>query len=76
MQCELAAGLASFLSEREEDETVLSILCNAMALLRLCRVNTALTIQFFSHLFHFINMLAFNKIVSSPSHPLVGIVYL
>ena len=45
---------------------VLQVLTNAMALLRRCRVNAALTIQLFSQLFHFVNMWLFNKIVTEP----------
>nr|CAD7265746.1 unnamed protein product [Timema shepardi] len=40
-----------------------------MALLRRCRVNAALTIQLFSQLFHFVNMWAFNKVVTFPTSP-------
>lgn len=32
-------------------------------------MNAALTIQLFSQLFHFINMWAFNKVVTSPTSP-------
>jgi afadin len=42
---------------------VLAVLAGAMALLRRCRVNAALTIQLFSQLFHFVNMWAFNRMV-------------
>ncbi|KAG9336263.1 hypothetical protein JZ751_002610 [Albula glossodonta] len=45
-------------------EDVLHTLTGAMALLRRCRVNAALTIQLFSQLFHFINMWLFNKLVT------------
>lgn len=45
---------------------VLAVLASAMALLRRCRVNAALTIQLFSQLFHFINMWLFNKLVCDP----------
>ena len=38
-----------------------------MSLLRRCRVNAALTIQLFSQLFHFVNVWAFNCVVTSPS---------
>ena len=41
------------------------ILSSAMALLRKCRVNAALTIQLFSQLFHFVNMWTFNQIVTN-----------
>ena len=39
-----------------------------MTLLRVCRVNAALTIQLFSQLFHFIGAGLFNRLVSSPRH--------
>lgn len=42
----------------------LQALAAAMVLLRRCRVNAALTIQLFSHLFHYINAVCFNKLVS------------
>lgn len=45
---------------------VLSTLSTAMALLRCCRVNAALTIQLFSHAFHYINAWLFNKLVREP----------
>lgn len=62
--------MTHFLSERDDSpNTVLQVLTNAMGLLRRCRVNAALTIQLFSQLFHFVNMMAFNKIVTSPSQP-------
>lgn len=67
-QGELTSALTHFLSERDDSpNTVLQVLSSAMALLRRCRVNAALTIQLFSQLFHFVNMMAFNKIVTSPS---------
>lgn len=43
------------------------MLTNTMSLLRRCRVNAALTIQLFSQLFHFVNVWAFNCVVTSPS---------
>lgn len=46
---------------------VLGVLAGAMALLRRCRVNAALTIQLFSQLFHFVNVWAFNRIVAPNS---------
>lgn len=46
---------------------VLGVLASAMALLRRCRVNAALTIQLFSQLFHFVNVWAFNRIVAPNS---------
>ncbi|XP_069688876.1 afadin isoform X3 [Periplaneta americana] len=75
LQGDLAAAMPHFMSERDdnpEDEntaTVLQVLTSAMALLRRCRVNAALTIQLFSQLFHFMNMWAFNKVVTSPTSP-------
>nr|XP_032511319.1 uncharacterized protein LOC116765828 isoform X2 [Danaus plexippus plexippus] len=42
----------------------LQALAAAMVLLRRCRVNAALTIQLFSHLFHYINAVCFNKLVT------------
>ena len=45
---------------------VLHTLKSAMALLRRCRVNPALTIQLFSQVFHFINMWLFNRVVLEP----------
>lgn len=47
---------------------VLGVLASAMALLRRCRVNAALTIQLFSQLFHFVNVWAFNRIVAPNSN--------
>lgn len=71
-QMELQNALPSFLEDRDDvdDESVtvctvktLSVLSNAMTLLRRCRVNAALTIQLFSQLFHYINMWLFNEVV-------------
>ena len=45
---------------------ILALLSSIMTLLRKCRVNAALTIQFFSHLFHYINTWLFNRIVCWP----------
>ncbi|KAG8268643.1 adherens junction organization [Homalodisca vitripennis] len=76
LQGELAAVMPNFLSEREdlshdpEDSStasVLGVLASAMALLRRCRVNAALTIQLFSQLFHFVNVWSFNRIVAPNS---------
>ena len=53
---------------RVSDQTFgfsVQILSSAMALLRKCRVNAALTIQLFSQLFHFVNMWTFNQIVTN-----------
>ncbi|XP_022118959.2 afadin isoform X3 [Pieris rapae] len=54
--------------DTEATAPVLQALAAAMVLLRRCRVNAALTIQLFSHLFHFINAIAFNKLVSEPNN--------
>lgn len=43
---------------------VLAVLSSAMSLLRRYRVNVALTVQLFSHLFHFINVWAFNRLIA------------
>lgn len=43
---------------------MLGVLASAMALLRRYRVNVALTVQLFSHLFHFINVWAFNRLIA------------
>lgn len=63
---ELSQTLNQFLSENIDHDSaaglVLSVLGSAMALLRRCRVNAALTIQLFSQLFHFINVVCFNKV--------------
>ncbi|XP_054265446.1 uncharacterized protein LOC128988204 isoform X2 [Macrosteles quadrilineatus] len=76
LQAELAAVMPNFLSERDElshdpedssSASELGVLASAMALLRRCRVNAALTIQLFSQLFHFINVWAFNRIVAPNS---------
>ena len=45
---------------------VLHTLKSAMSLLRRCKVNSALTVQLFSQIFHFINMWLFNRIVLEP----------
>ena len=39
-----------------------------MTLLRVCRVNAALTIQLFSQLFHFINAMLLNKLLTTPKN--------
>ncbi|XP_061377964.1 afadin isoform X2 [Danaus plexippus] len=48
----------------EATAPTLQALAAAMVLLRRCRVNAALTIQLFSHLFHYINAVCFNKLVT------------
>ena len=45
---------------------ILITLSSIMDLLRKCRVNVTLTIQIFSHLFHYINAWLFNRIVCYP----------
>ncbi|CAG2054200.1 unnamed protein product, partial [Timema podura] len=75
LQGDVAAVMPQFMSEREENlddentRSVLQVLTSTMALLRRCRVNAALTIQLFSQLFHFVNMWAFNKVVTFPTSP-------
>ncbi|CAG4937007.1 unnamed protein product [Colias eurytheme] len=65
---ELARGGGALADGTEATAPVLQALAAAMVLLRRCRVNAALTIQLFSHLFHFINAIAFNKLVTEPSN--------
>ncbi|XP_059614248.1 afadin isoform X4 [Phlebotomus argentipes] len=69
-QAELSQTLNQFLSENIDHDSaaglVLTVLGADMALLRRCRVNAALTIQLFSQLFHYINVVCFNKIVTTP----------
>ena len=55
--------------EQAATNGTMQILSSAMALLRKCRVNAALTIQLFSQLFHFINMWTFNQIVTCHYRP-------
>ncbi|XP_078303692.1 afadin isoform X1 [Panthera onca] len=73
LQSELNNYMPAFLDDPEENslqrpkiDDVLHTLTGAMALLRRCRVNAALTIQLFSQLFHFINMWLFNRLVTDP----------
>ncbi|XP_030562143.1 afadin isoform X4 [Drosophila novamexicana] len=72
---ELSQTLNQFLSETIDHDSaaglVLTVLGSAMALLRRCRVNAALTIQLFSQLFHYINVICFNTIVAN-SHMCTG----
>ncbi|CAB3243951.1 unnamed protein product [Arctia plantaginis] len=68
-QEELSRGLATLTSAAVADATeatapTLQALAAAIVLLRRCRVNAALTIQLFSHLFHYINAVCFNKLVT------------
>ncbi|KAL1139052.1 hypothetical protein AAG570_009113 [Ranatra chinensis] len=76
LQGELSSVMPNFLSDRDdlshdpEDSStasVLGVLSSAMALLRRCRVNAALTIQLFSQLFHYVNVWAFNRVVAPNS---------
>lgn len=68
VRIELSQTLSQFLSENIDHESaanlVLTVLGSAMALLRRCRVNAALTIQLFSQLFHYINVISFNTVRS------------
>ncbi|XP_054451257.1 afadin isoform X3 [Pteronotus mesoamericanus] len=73
LQSELNNYMPAFLDDPEENspqrpkiDDVLRALTGAMALLRRCRVNAALTIQLFSQLFHFLNMWLFNRLVTDP----------
>ncbi|XP_053770302.1 afadin isoform X16 [Desmodus rotundus] len=73
LQSELSNYMPAFLDDPEENslqrpkiDDVLHTLTGAMALLRRCRVNAALTIQLFSQLFHFLNMWLFNRLVTDP----------
>lgn len=52
----------------EATAPTLQALAAAMVLLRRCRVNAALTIQLFSHLFHYINAYCFNKVITKNIH--------
>nr|XP_049703133.1 afadin isoform X3 [Helicoverpa armigera] len=70
-QEELSRGLATLTSAAPADANeatapALQALAAAIVLLRRCRVNAALTIQLFSHLFHYINAVCFNKLVTEP----------
>ncbi|KAG8238214.1 hypothetical protein J437_LFUL018258, partial [Ladona fulva] len=69
LQTDLGAVMPNFLADRDDDrneeESAGSVLASAMALLRRCRVNAALTIQLFSQLFHYVNVWAFNRIIAS-----------
>lgn len=66
VRIELSQTLNQFLSENIDHDSaaglVLTVLGSAMALLRRCRVNAALTIQLFSQLFHYINVICFNAV--------------
>ena len=68
LEIDLDNSMVNLLSENEQEATasinkILTVLNGAMALLRNCRVNAALTIQMFSQIFHYINMHLFNQLV-------------
>lgn len=69
IRIELSQSLSQFLSENIDHEPaanlVISVLSAGMAMLRRSRVNAALTIQLFSQLFHYINAICFNTVVSN-----------
>ncbi|XP_071440496.1 uncharacterized protein [Hetaerina americana] len=72
LQADLGLVMPNFLADRDDDRneeesagSVLQVLASAMALLRRCRVNAALTIQLFSQLFHYVNVWTFNRVVAS-----------
>ncbi|XP_041976702.1 uncharacterized protein LOC121731364 [Aricia agestis] len=60
-----AGGGAGAADATEATAPTLQALAAAMVLLRCCRVNSALTIQLFFHLFHYINAVCFNKLVNA-----------
>ncbi|KAK9888640.1 hypothetical protein WA026_000868 [Henosepilachna vigintioctopunctata] len=64
---ELNGALNYLVSMNGDDHPreVINVLSNAMNLLRKCRVNAALTIQLFSHLFHWISAKGLYHIISS-----------
>lgn len=65
-QAELTPALEIAMSARgeasEATAATLQALAAAVVLLRLCRVNAALTLQLFSSLFYYINSYCFNKV--------------
>ena len=68
LEVDLESSIVNVLSESEQEAAtaigkMLTVLNGAMALLRNCRVNAALTIQMFSQIFHYINMHLFNQLV-------------
>jgi len=68
LEIDLDNSMINLLSENEQEAStainkMLTVLNGAMALLRNCRVNAALTIQMFSQIFHYINMYLFNQLV-------------
>ncbi|XP_044753064.1 afadin isoform X2 [Coccinella septempunctata] len=64
---ELNGALSFFVTMSGDDHPreVINVLSNAMNLLRKCRVNAALTIQLFSHLFHWISAKGLYHIISN-----------
>lgn len=64
---ELNGALSFFVTLGGDDHPreVINVLSNAMNLLRKCRVNAALTIQLFSHLFHWISAKGLYHIISN-----------
>ncbi|XP_045470787.1 afadin isoform X3 [Harmonia axyridis] len=64
---ELNGALSYFVTMGGDDHPreVVNVLSNAMNLLRKCRVNAALTIQLFSHLFHWISAKGLYHIISN-----------
>ncbi|KAJ3613120.1 hypothetical protein NHX12_019372, partial [Muraenolepis orangiensis] len=77
LQKDLRKHLPTFFLDPEQHgalppgiEMVLNTLMNAMALLRRCRVNPALTIQLFSQLLHFTSAWLFNRLLEPQAGPL------
>lgn len=67
-QAELSPALAQLMAAGgeagEAAAAALQALVTAVVLLRMCRVNAALTLQLFSSLFYYINSVCFNKVTS------------
>ncbi|VBB27427.1 unnamed protein product [Acanthocheilonema viteae] len=59
----------AFLDDRSASHDMVARLEEIMCLLRHCRLNAALTIQLFSQLFYYINVVLFNWLVSSSGIP-------
>ncbi|CAG9535273.1 unnamed protein product [Cercopithifilaria johnstoni] len=59
----------AFLDDRSASHDMVRRLEEIMCLLRHCRLNAALTIQLFSQLFYYINVVLFNWLVSSSGIP-------
>ncbi|XP_065342020.1 afadin isoform X2 [Cloeon dipterum] len=72
VETELGASMPSFWLDSDDNENaaaaIIVTLMSAMALMRRCRVNAALTIQLFSQLFHVLNMWIFNTLVCGPDN--------